>query len=442
VHVSGNPALGALAGMPVASIVGRTAAEVGIPPPAAVGLWVAACRRCAQGGAPESFEYAHPAEEGSRRFSVTVGFVTVTPGGGPRFCYVARDVTEQIAAQAELSRFASILEATTDVVGIADTAGTLLYLNRTGRELVGDAWRPALGGAMVERLFPKGSDEIIRREGVPVAMLDGAWQGELELRRADGVAMPASVLLLALRADDGSVDFLAVMARDITERKETEDRIRASLREKEALVREIHHRVKNNLQVVSSLLGLQAGQIEDPGVRALFDESRDRIKTIALLHERLYRSHNLGSVDFADFLQSLVSMVVSAHSIRGTNVRSAVEAPAVTLSLDTAIPLGLIVNELVVNALKHAFKDRVKGVVRVVLKELGRGVYALEVSDDGVGLPPGMEVGRAQSLGIRLVRILTAQLRGKLEFESASGTTIRITFAEQTPGGGARERSL
>ena len=207
-----------------------------------------------------------------------------------------------------------------------------------------------------------------------------------------------------------------------------EDAIKNSLREKEVLLKEIHHRVKNNLQIISSLLDLQTGTVKDPRVLQSFQESQHRIRSMALIHEKLYQSPDLAEVDFADYLRSLIAYLVRAYHISEAQVTLKLDTEPVRLRIDTAIPCGLILNELVSNALKHAFPNGRRGEIDVTVRAEKPERASLWVSDNGVGLPDGMDWRAAPSLGLRLVHTLTQQLHGTLEVETANGATFRLSF--------------
>ena len=219
---------------------------------------------------------------------------------------------------------------------------------------------------------------------------------------------------------------------DITERKQAEARLEASLREKEVLLKEIHHRVKNNLQVISSLLNLEAQNIEDPQALEAFQESRKRLRAMALIHERLYQTENLAGVDAGAYLRSVVDYLVEAYAARPGAISVEVHVDEVSLNLDTAIPCGLIINELVSNALKHAFPaaEPADGQIRVELRCEGEKRLALVVSDNGGGLPPDFDIENPPSLGLQLVNMFTEQLGGTIELDTSDGTAFKITFAQ------------
>jgi len=207
-----------------------------------------------------------------------------------------------------------------------------------------------------------------------------------------------------------------------------EDRLLESLEEKELLLREIHHRVKNNLQVISSLLNLQSSYIDDPGVTAVLRDSQGRIMSMSMIHEKLYRSGNLADIDVRGYLEGLARSIMFSYMRPDQQVDLKFEMDDIRLNVDTIMPLGLIVNELVTNAFKYAFPDGA-GEVRVSLRRDGDG-FLLTVADDGVGLPDDFNLDSLRSLGMLLVRNLTDQLNGELEYTSDGGTEFRVRFSE------------
>jgi two-component sensor histidine kinase len=208
----------------------------------------------------------------------------------------------------------------------------------------------------------------------------------------------------------------------------SEQAIRASLREKETLLKEVHHRVKNNLQVIASLLRLQARHLRDEQARAMFEESQNRVHSISLVHEMLYRAGDLSRVDFGDYLRSLATHLFEGWKGSTRSINISVEAAEVGLSVDTAIPCGLIINELVTNALKHAFPEAASGSIRITAAQEPPGWLKLMVQDDGIGIPENVNLRRSGSLGLELVNTLVRQLHAKLEVRRDAGTTFNIQF--------------
>ena len=231
-------------------------------------------------------------------------------------------------------------------------------------------------------------------------------------------------------AEQGQAVAIYGALQDITERKQAEAWLQASLREKEVLLKEIHHRVKNNLQVVSSLLALQAKSAADPQVYQMFQDSRSRIQAMSLIHERLYRAKDLASIDAREYVCDLVAHLFSIYASPTRVVRSQVRVDDLALAIDTAIPCGLLLTELVSNVLKHAYPPEWEreGKIDVELRAAEGEWLTLTVSDDGVGLPADLDLKQAQSLGLQLVNLLARQIKGTVEVDRSAGTTFRITF--------------
>ena len=217
-----------------------------------------------------------------------------------------------------------------------------------------------------------------------------------------------------------------LVARDIAERKAAEDKLHQSLREKETLLKEIHHRVKNNLQVVSSLLHLQMNELSEcAGVEAL-RESAARVSTMALVHEQIYRSPNLASIDLGGYLEKLLKQLVRGFAGR-CSVTHEVRSPVLGLNVEKAVPLGLIVNEAVTNALKHGMAGCEAGRIEIFVEKTAVGAL-IEVRDDGPGFPPGIDLPSGRTLGIQLIIGLARQLEGRVAFVNAPGATVRLEF--------------
>ncbi len=221
------------------------------------------------------------------------------------------------------------------------------------------------------------------------------------------------------------------------ERRAVRERTRAALREKELLLREVHHRVKNNLQVISSLLSLQAARVADETAARILTESQGRVKAMAMVHEQLHRSSNMDAVDFGDYVHRLAASLFSSYGVDSSRISLAVAAPEARLDIELAVPCGLIVHELISNALQHAFPDGRQGEIRVSLarSETDRGemsgkTWILTVRDNGVGMPRGLEPGRTASLGLRLVTIFAEQLGARLHITHEGGAEFRLEFRE------------
>jgi PAS domain S-box-containing protein len=215
---------------------------------------------------------------------------------------------------------------------------------------------------------------------------------------------------------------------DITGRKKAEEQVKASLNEKEVLLQEIHHRVKNNMTVITSLLQLQSNHIKDENYKEIFNNSINRIKSMALIHEKLYESKDLAKVDFNDYLKDMINSTFMSYGLNSHKIALKTDVEDVALGVDTAIPCGLIINELVSNSLKYAFPEDREGEIKVSLRRNDKAEVELTVSDNGVGMPEDVDFGKTDSLGLNVVNALVRQLHGKIERYKEKGTEFIITF--------------
>ena len=263
------------------------------------------------------------------------------------------------------------------------------------------------------------------------AIANGRCEDEGWRLRKDGTRFWANVAITALRDKNGTLLGFVKITRDLSERKRVDDALRASLKEKQVLLQEVHHRVKNNLQVISSLLNLQAAKVADPHVRNVLRDSQSRVRSIALLHEGLYQSEDLARIDMATYVNNLVATLARTYGDAST-ARVVAEIDHVFLGVDAAIPCGLIVNELVTNALKHAFPaplsaDAALGEIRIEMHRHAEDVI-LTVRDNGAGYSGAVDPGKGGSLGLTLVRNLCRQISGNLTFDNQAGARCTVTF--------------
>jgi two-component sensor histidine kinase len=217
------------------------------------------------------------------------------------------------------------------------------------------------------------------------------------------------------------------LENEVLERRRAEEEVTASLKEKEVLMKEIHHRVKNNMSVVSSLLRLQSSRVEDEHYRAMFNDSISRIKTMASIHEKLYQSEDLSKIIFSDYIKDTVNNIYKSYS-PGSNIKLVTDIQEITLRISAATPCGLIVNELITNSMKYAFPEGREGEIRVSLQINEKGEIELKVADNGVGMPEGLDFENSDSLGLTLVNALVGQLQGNIELSGEKGTEYKITF--------------
>jgi two-component sensor histidine kinase len=259
----------------------------------------------------------------------------------------------------------------------------------------------------------------------------GSWSQEIEYVTLKGKAFWGHLTAKQFAVEGRLINM--VWITDITARKTAEVQIRASLQEKDLLLKEVHHRVKNNLHIISNLLDLQSDQITEERLLNVFNDSQNRIQAMALVHEQLYQAQDFGKVEFGDYIYRLINNLMFSYGDRMRSIHPVVEAEPTLINIETAIPCGLLINELVTNSFKHAFPEGESGEIHIQLHRDQRQKLHLRIWDDGIGLPPELEWQSSTSLGLKLVKILAKQLKAVISFDKSElgvGTSVRITFAE------------
>jgi PAS domain S-box-containing protein len=504
-------------------------------------------------------EYRIIRADGEVRWAYNKGWLVYDHTGKPvRIDGLASDITKRKIAEKTTARLTTILEATPDFVSIANAeTQRLLYLNKAGRQIVGIEDNQDVTTLTISNFVPESVRQFFFNESLPTAVEQGTWSGETFLRHQNGREIPVSQVLMSHKAENGEVETVSTIIRDIseqksvefalrqsqaflaqsqkvarvgcwefdlttqvvtwseelfrifglepsftlltykdyldkvhpddvgaiakavevaitegksyeldqrivlpdksnkyvsaqglpifnadnqliklfgtvldiTERKQVEDKLKASLQEKETLLKEVHHRVKNNLQIISSLLRLQSKQIRDADVLELFQESQNRVRTMALIHEKLYQSDNLAKIDFLEYIRTLIQELSHSYGASKQAIAFKLNIEKVHLEIDIAIPCGLIINELVSNSFKYAFKDYQTGEIDISLVQHSESnSFILTISDNGVGLPQNLDFRKTQSLGLQLVCRLTKQLGGSINLNPSQGTAFQIIF--------------
>jgi len=253
---------------------------------------------------------------------------------------------------------------------------------------------------------------------------------EFRMKRKDGTYIWIEDHMFRV-TDESNGSYLSGILIDVTERKLAEQKLSRSLKEKELLLKEIHHRVKNNLQVVSSLLKLQTGYVKDENALDLLMDSQNRVRSMALVHQKLYQSADFSEINFTEYLRQLSGHLLNSFKTNPEIVSIDISAEKLELGIDHAVPCGLIVNELISNSLKYAFPDGKKGTIIIDLRKSNNNEIILTISDDGVGFPEGINYRETQSLGLQLVNTLVGQIDGNISMENHVGTTFRISFCEE-----------
>lgn len=368
---------------------------------------------------------------------------------------------------------ATILKSIADAVIVIGRDGFVTYMNPLAESLTGWGKKETMGRELAAVFKVKD----IQQDSIHKRLLAGVSQGDkapdrtkrTELLSKNGENIPIEYNATPLRDDEGRIDGVVFVFRDITrqkqaetelkkakgelelevekrtadlegtneelrkeiaERKKAEEKLKESLKEKELLLKEVHHRVKNNLQIVSSLLNFQSRYVKDRKAVEMFRESQKRIKSMAVIHEKLYQSKDLTRICCSEYIRSLVDYLFNSYKLRADTLTFKVDIEDCSLGMDAAIPCGMIINELITNSLEHAFPDGREGEILVSLHSRD-SKHVLTVRDNGIGFPEGLDYRKTETLGLRLVSLLADQLKGKVKLDRSSGTAFTITFAIQ-----------
>ncbi|MBN4051452.1 PAS domain S-box protein [bacterium AH-315-M05] len=326
-------------------------------------------------------------------------------------------------------KYRNLIETMHEGLLQVDNEDKIVFVNRRFCEMIGSPQDELIGKYAYKQLLPqygKTRKEIkkiiaLRKKGISsqYEAQVSTKSGELKWFIIDGSPVYDT---------NGKVVGSIGVHTDITERKKAEEQLHKSLQEKEILLREIHHRVKNNLQIISSMLSLQSSYISDKGTINILKESQDRIKSMAFIHESLYQTKDFSSINISEYIENLSKNLVYSFGTQYNFVSLKLDTDKIYLNLDTAIPCGLIINELVSNSLKYAFPDNHKGEIKITLKQKNTRLI-LTVADNGIGFPSGLNFKKTKSLGLQLVNTLVDQVNGNIKITNKKGTKFIITLA-------------
>ncbi|MDD1702360.1 MAG: PAS domain S-box protein [Methanoregula sp.] len=372
------------------------------------------------------------------RISLENYSIRVISQGQPGIISTVMDITERTRAESALKeseeKFRTLSEAAPVGIFLVDSEGNFAYANEKCLSIMGLTPQEAAGTGWMAVISPENRKNMSQlssaciQEGTEISE-------ELCLLHKDGSVSWVFLRALARRDARGEISGYIGVIVDITERKRHEEALKAALDEKSVLIMEVHHRVKNNLQVISGLIRLQSRYITNEQALAALKECENRVITIALVHESLYQSDNLANINARRHITNLANNLVMSDEL-GTRIHLELDVDEIPLDMNIAVPTSLIINELVANSLKYAFNGRDKGTIRISFhKETPGNFLVLSISDDGVGLPPGIDILESTSLGLKLVvRLVRDQLGGEITFSSGKGTTSTIRFPEFSPG--------
>jgi PAS domain S-box-containing protein len=399
--------------------------------------------RAAMHGQSIDEERWHVRKDGSRFWgSGTLRAMRDKSGDARGFVKVMRDLTAHKRAEQQLrdseERFRLFVENVTDYALVqVDPDYNISGWNRGAERSFGYTEEEIIGQPMRVLFTPEDAEKGDPEKDFQEAVEKGRSEYERWLVRKDGTRFWARWVTTPMYDEVGRLRGYAKVLHDETQRKYAQDQLRTAVEEKNALVQEVHHRVKNNLQVISSLLSLQAERLENAQMVAVLEDTQSRVAAIAAIHEQLYASKDLSSIEFGPYLRTLVRGLFGFHGV-SKRIALEVNTADVVLTVEQAIPLGLILNELVINALKHAFPQNRSGKIALSLtytptspaeRSPVNEEVRLRVEDNGVGLAPDLDVSRFQSMGFNLVNLLVQQLQGKLEISRGPGLTVTVSFS-------------
>ena len=345
---------------------------------------------------------------------------------------IIHDITPRIEMEKSLrkseEKYRTLFEEDPNYTILLGTDGTILDVNKKTTKLLGISKKELIGKNY--SLFTKPEDIEFRKDKIN-SVLQGKLVEPFEFKfiNIKGDTYWVKVNLKPV-VNNEKVIYIILIGIDITEHKKAENLIKSSLDDKNILLKEIHHRVKNNMQIISSLLSLQTEYVDDEEAINVLKESQNRVRSMAIIHEKLYKSKDLTNINFVDYIQSLVLNLFYSYNIKETQIKATLKLENICLNIETAIPCGLIISELISNSLKYAFPNDMNGEIIVSFKS-EKDTYKLSISDNGIGLPEDINFNNIRTLGLLLVNSLTEQIDGEVTIYRNHGTRYEISFKEQ-----------
>ena len=427
-----TPSVERMAGMKPEELIGKPFKELKFLSPESMKNSFKNLDRILSGDQPPFTEYEFITKDGIKKFVEVKSTPTFKDGKIVGITGLARDITERKEAEEKLREseemYRSLVKTLPDAVTMTDLEGNITYVSPRTLELHGFKSENELLGKSAFELIDPSEHEIAMKNLKKTLDVGFARNLEYTLKNKDGTPFTGLLNTALIKDAHGEPKSFIATTRDISERKHTEEQIKKSLDEKEVLLREIHHRVKNNIQVISSMLNLYSAYIKDEPYLDAFQDIQNRIKSMALIHEKLYQTKDMARVDFNEYIKDLINGLFRFYGININKIKPKIEVKGVTLGLDSGIPCGLIINELVSNSLKHGFGKDMEGMIHIKMKPENENAVALIVSDNGKGFPQDLNFKNTKTFGLQLVITLVEQLGGSIELNNEGGTEFKITF--------------
>jgi PAS domain S-box-containing protein len=382
--------------------------------------------------AGSNFIFPHKLANGKIR-TVEVFNSSIELNGKPILFNIIHDITSRIEMETSLrkseEKYRTLFEEDPNYTMLLGTDGTILDLNHSSSKLIGFHKKDLVGKNYSILADGKQNDFELKIDRIN-SLLHGESVKPFEFKfiNKNGITNWIRVHLNPVK-DNGNIIYIIAIGVDITEHKKSEKAIKSSLNDKKILLQEIHHRVKNNMQIISSLLNLQTKYLDDEEAINVLKESQNRVRSMAIIHENLYQSKDLMHINCVDYIQSLVFNLFYAYNIEKTQIKPILKIEDISLNIETAVPCGLIISELISNSLKYAFPKGMNGEIVVSLKS-GKEYYQLCISDNGIGLPDDINFNSIRTLGLLLVNSLIEQIDGKITIHRENGTRYNIIFKE------------
>ncbi|GAB1542755.1 hypothetical protein NUACC21_54290 [Scytonema sp. NUACC21] len=433
-----NPAVEAASGLPRQAFIGKTTAELGFPEETVTRI-EQGVKQVFETGQEHFIEFRLEGLNGLKYYQSRMVPERTPRGNVTSVLFMSRDITLLKQTEIDMRETNALLQAIIQSapVGIdfVDTDSKVVLWNPMNERLFGWEAKEVLGKPLP--IIPyEEHEKFVGCTTQPFANCE-LTQIETRRQRKDGSLVDISLSTAMVRDIHGNIIGAIGICQDISERqaalrerKQVVDQLEHSLEEKETLLKEIHHRVKNNLQIISSLLRMQSRRAREESTMMLFQESQNRVQSMALIHEHLYQSPEISQIDFGEYIRSLTDNLFRCYGISQKIIVLTIETNGIKLNLDTAIPCGLLINELVSNSLKYAFPKGRRGEIVIRLMSATDNTITLTVSDSGIGIPESLDWSNTHSLGLRIVHNLTRQIKGNITLERENGTAFHITFSK------------